>query len=584
MLTVEDYRQIRTAHRDGMSIRQIARTYHHSKRKIRQVLKESEPRPYTRQKEPPAPKLGPFQSMIRQILADDEQAPRKQRHTAAKIYRRLRDEYGYLGGYDQVRRYVKRRRKKSRETFIPLDHPPGRRLEADFGHIYVDFPEGRRQVPVLLTTWSVSGRPFAMGMPTERTEAILAGMVEAFEFFGCVPWEVWWDNPRTVAKVIFKGRQRQLNDRYAALASHYRFDPLFCMVARGNEKPYVENSVYDLQRDWATPVPKVKDLDELNQYLRQCCLRKLDHTKAGQTETVGERFAREKAEALPLPARAFDACVTAEANVDKYQTVRYDTNRYTVPRRWAFEKVTVKAYIDRIDVVAQGTVVASHPRSYERGQLIVQEEHYLAVLGRRPAALDHSAVFRQWKLPADFTSLRKDFEARYGPSAGARQYIRVLQLLAEHPVPRVQQAIERCRRKAPLHADLIIQTTQRLAECQISSNEPGEELPPTPKVCQVQVPPPDLNRFDQLLFPFEGESHDVPKRTAIIASEPQAITTADDPGRVREAGRRSRPTERRLYPVSLAPGGTGSSPAICQCAQEPHQTGGLPRVQRFRHL
>jgi len=387
-----------------------------------------------------------------------------------------------------------------------------------------------------------------------------------------------------VAKVIFQGRQRQLNDRYAALASHYRFDPLFCMVARGNEKPCVENSVYDLQRDWATPVPRVKDLDELNQYLRQCCLRKLDHTKAGQTETVRDRFAREKAAALPLPARAFDACVTAEAQVDKYQTVRYDTNRYTVPRRWAFEKVTVKAYIHRIDIVAQGTVVASHRRSYERGQLIVQEEHYLAVLGRRPAALDHSAVFRHWKLPADFTSLRKDFEARYGPSAGARQYIRVLQLLAEHPVRRVQQAIERCRRKVPLHADLIIQTTQRLAEGQRSSSKAGEELPPIPKVCQVQVPPPDLNRFDQLLFAFEGESNDASKQTAIITRAPQAITAAGDPGRVREAGRRGGPTERRLCPVFIASGGAGSSPAIRQCAPEPHQTGGLPCLQRLRHL
>ena len=570
---MEDYRQIRTAHRDGVSIRQIARTYHHSKRKIRQVLKESEPRPYTRQKKPPAPKLGPFQPLIRQILADDEPAPRKQRHTAAKIYRRLRDEHGYVGGYDQVRRYVKRRRKKSRETFIPLDHPPGRRLESDFGHIYVDFPEGRRQVPVLLSTWSVSGRPFAVGMPTERTEAILAGMVEAFEFFGCVPWEVWWDNPRTVAKAIFQGRQRQVNERYGALASHYRFDPLFCMVARGNEKPYVENSVYDLQRDWATPVPKVQDLDELNQYLRQCCLRKLDHTKAGQTETVGNRFAREKAEALPLPARAFDACVTEEAKVDKYQTVRYDTNRYTVPRRWAFEKVTVKAYIHRIDVVAQGTVVASHRRSYERGQLIVQEQHYLAVLGRRPAALDHSAVFRQWKLPAVFTSLREDFEARYGPSGGARQYIRVLQLLAEHPVPRVQQAIERCRRKAPLHADLIIQTTQRLAEGQRSANEPGEALPPIPKVCQVQVPQPDLNRFDQLLFPFEGESHDVPKRTAIIASEPQAITPAGDPGRVREAGRLPTGAQGAFLYRRLSGDSSGGGPETVPTGEVPDPAG-----------
>lgn len=532
MLTVEAYRQIRTAHRDGMSIRQIARTYHHSRRKIRQVLQEPEPRPYTRQQAPSAPKLGPFQALIGRILAEDEQAPRKQRHTAAKVYRRLRDEYGYQGGYDQVRRYIQRQRKQFRQTFIPLDHPPGRRLEADFGHIYVDFPEGRRRVPVLLNTWSFSGFRFARGLPSERVEAVLAGMVEAFEFFGCVPWEVWWDNPKTVVQTILKGRRRRIQERYEALASHYRFDPLFCMAGCGNEKPSVENSVYDLQRDWATPVPKVKDLDELNDYLRRRCLEKLDHTVSGQRETIRERFAREKAAALALPGRAFDACVTEEARVDKYQTVRYDTNRYTVPRRWAFEKVTVKVYIDRIRVVAQGAVIASHGRSYQRGQLIVQEEHYLAILGRRPAALDHSAVFRHWKLPACFAELRDDFERRYGPTAGVRHYIRVLQLLAEHPAQRVRQAIEQCRSRPPLQADRIIQAAHRLAARPTGSNPPPDELSPLPHVRPVRVAPPDLNRFDQLLCTFEGESNNVLPRTALIVRAPQAITVAGDPGRV----------------------------------------------------
>jgi len=505
MLTVEEYRIIRVAHRGGMSIRKIARTYHHSKRKVRQVLKEPEPRPYTRQKETFAPKLGPFRPIIEQILADDEQAPRKQRHTAAKIYRRLRDEHSYLGGYDQVRRYVQRQRKRSRETFIPLDHPAGQRLEADFGHIYVDFPQGRQRVPVLINIWSYSGFPFAMAMPTERTEAILAGMVQAFEFFECVPCEVWWDNPKTVAKTILKGRQRKLHDRYEALASHYCFDPQFCMPARGNEKPYVENSVYDLQRDWATPVPKVKDIAELNQYLRQCCLRKLDHVKAGKTETVRERFERDKAASLALPDRRFDPCVSQPAKVDKYQTVRFDTNRYTVPRRWAFETVTVKAYIDRVEVVAQGTVIASHKRSYDRGQLIFQEQHYLAILGRRPAALDHSNVFRRWELPACFTELREYLEARHGPSAGTRQYIRVLQLLAQHPAKTVQQAIEYCRSKNVLHADLIIQQTHRLAQREQSTSNSLEELSQNCELCQVQVPKPDLNQFDQFLTHNQGE-------------------------------------------------------------------------------
>ena len=164
MLTVEDYAKIRLAHRDGMSIRAIAKKYHHSRRKIREVLQNSEPEPYTRRRPAPAPKLGPFTPAIDEILKSDEQAPPKQRHTAMQIFRRLRSE-GYQGGYDQVRRYVAQHRRVTRETFLPLSHDPGQRAEADFGHIYVDFPDGRRQVPVLLVTWAHSYRPFAIALP-----------------------------------------------------------------------------------------------------------------------------------------------------------------------------------------------------------------------------------------------------------------------------------------------------------------------------------------------------------------------------------------------------------------------------------
>ena len=168
MLTVEHYGRIRRAHRDGMSIRAIARTFHHSRRKVREALATPEPSPYTRTKDPPAPKLGPFHDVIKAILKADEEAPPKQRHTAAQIFRRLHDEHGYAGGYDQVRRYIGRYRRQQRETFIPLTHDPGQRLECDFGHIYVDFPDGRRQVPVLVPTWAYSYCPFAIALPTER--------------------------------------------------------------------------------------------------------------------------------------------------------------------------------------------------------------------------------------------------------------------------------------------------------------------------------------------------------------------------------------------------------------------------------
>src|SRR3984957_4350113 len=270
MLTVDHFAQIRQARRDGLTIRQIAQQFHHSTKTVLKALAHPEPPPYSRTQPRPAPVLGPFRQVIDAWLVEDESAPRKQRHTAAQVFRRLQAEHGYAGGYDQVRRYVQARRRRHRETFIPLDHPPGHRAEADFGHIHVDFPDGRREVPVLLVTWSYSNAPFALALPTERTEAILHGLVEAFTFFGCVPRELWWDNPKTVALHLFRGRERRLHPRYAALASHYTFAPKFCLPAKATEKPKVEHRVFDLQRRWATPVPQVADRQALNAHLRQC--------------------------------------------------------------------------------------------------------------------------------------------------------------------------------------------------------------------------------------------------------------------------------------------------------------------------
>jgi transposase len=498
MLTVDDYAKIRLARRDGMSIREIARTFGHSRRKVREVLANAQPKPYTRAKAPPAPVLGAFHPAIDAVLAADEDAPPKQRHTAMQLYRRLRDEHGYTGGYDQVRRYVGKHRRDRRETFIPLAHDAGQRLECDFGHIHVDLPDGRRPVPVLIAAWAYSNYPFALALPTERTEATLAGMVAAFEFFGRVPREAWWDNPTTVVRQIFKGRDRRPNERYAALASHYAFEPLFCMPARGNEKPRAETRVRVLQRQWATPVPQVPDLGALNAYLRQRCAGEAERTVAGYDESIGRRFARDQAAALPLPAHPFDACVLQAAQVDKYQTVRFDHNRYSVPRACAYRAVTVKGYVDRVEVVEGGQVVARHTRGYGRGEQVLDPLHYLAALGRRPAALDHAPVLRDWRLPASFAKLRQALEGRHGPAAGARHYVRVLQLLAEHPPERVEQAAAACPRRGELHAERVGAEARRLA---------GAANPPAPvtPLCQYQVPRPDLGRFNQLLSQGDPE-------------------------------------------------------------------------------
>jgi transposase len=502
VLTVDDYGAIRRARRDGMSIRQIARQFEHSRKTVRHALNHAEPPPAPRIRERKAPLLGPVEAIIDQILIDDETAPPKQRHTAAQLFRRLRDEHGYCGGYAQVQRYLLKHRRRERETFIPLGHLPGQRLEADFGHIYVDFPEGRRQIPFLVTTWAYSNYPFVLALPFERTEAILEGMVTAFEFFGCAPREVWWDNPKTVATLILLGRQRQLHPRYAALASHFAFDPRFCMPARGNEKPDAESTVKAVQRRFATPVPKVKDLDDLNVHFRQRC--EAERVRTVQSLfgpfVIGTRFAEEQIAAVRLPEHRFDPCVIRPAApVDKYQTVAFDRNRYSVPRQFAFQMVTVKGYIDQVVIVAQGQVVATHTRCLQHDTMVLDPLHYLATLSRKPGALDHAPVYRDWELPACFADFRADLQALHGTLAGDRRFVRVLQLLGEHPLARVHRAVEACRLEHLTSAEAVIGRTLSLAAIETISRDRSASIPEPVTAAGVSVPLPDLSRYDQLL-------------------------------------------------------------------------------------
>jgi transposase len=501
VVTVDDYGAIRRARRVHMSIREIARRFGHSRKTVRHALENAEPHPDPLTRNRAAPKLGPFQAVIDQFLIDDENAPPKQRHTAAQVFRRLCDEQGYRGGYAQVQRYVRTHRPRHQETFIPLGHLPGERLEADFGHIHVDFPDGRRLVPFLVTTWAYSNAPFVLALPFERTEAVLEGMVTAFEFFGAVPKEIWWDNPRTVAKLILQGRERQLNPRYAALASHYAFDPLFCMPARGNEKPDAEGTVKAVQKRFATPVPRAANLDELNAFFRKRCEAERDRVVQSLFGpfTIKDRLSQDLAAAAPLPVHRFDACVIKPAvAVDKYQSVAFDGNRYSVPRPFAFQMVTVKGYVGKVVIVASGQVIATHERSLEKHTMILDPLHYLATLGRKPGALDHAPVFRDWKLPKCFTEMRAELERIHGAMSGARRFVRVLQLLGEHSMTLVAQAIEACQRDHLHSAEAVIQRTRSLAAIEAMKRDVAT-LTDERAAPRVDVPLPDLSRFNQLL-------------------------------------------------------------------------------------
>jgi len=280
------------------------------------------------------------------------------------------------------------------------------------------------------------------------------------------------------------------------------------MPRRGNEKPDAESTVKAVQKRFATPVPRVADLNELNTFFRNRC--EAERQRVVQSLfgpfLIKDRLAEDLAAASPLPRHRFDPCVIRPAvAVDKYQTVAFDGCRYSVPRSFAFQMVSVKGYVDRIVIAAQGQVVATHNRCFRKHTMILDPIHYLVTLGRKPAALDHAPVFRDWNLPACFTNFRVELERSHGVLSGSRRFVRILQLLGEHPMGRVSRAIEECASAQVWSAEAVIQRTRSLATVEAATRGAGASTADVPAIPQVHVPRPDLGCYDQLLSGLAAE-------------------------------------------------------------------------------
>jgi transposase len=232
--------------------------------------------------------LGAFLAVIDQILEDDRTAPPKQRHTARRIFERLRDEYGYTGGITQVQEAVAQAKRYSKEAFVPLSHPPGH-AQFDFGEATVEIAGERCKAHLAVITLPYSDTYFLSAYPRECTETFQAGHLAGFEFFGGVPIRISYDNTSiAVSKIV--GRERELTREFLRLESHHLFAHHFCHVRRGNEKGHVETHVGYARRNLLVPVPRFSSFSEMNEYLAACCYADLFRRVRGKPETKAERL------------------------------------------------------------------------------------------------------------------------------------------------------------------------------------------------------------------------------------------------------------------------------------------------------
>ena len=272
----------------------------------------------------------PYTGVIDRILEDDLSAPRKQRHTAKRIFDRLKAEHGFDGGYTIVKDYVRDHRRVAREMFVPLEHPPGH-AQCDFGQAWATIGGERRRIHYFVMSFPYSDGVFVKAYPAETTEAFCDGHVSAFAFLGGVPQGILYDNTKLAVAKILGGGRRKRTRAFTELQSHYLFADRFGRVGKGNDKGIVEGMVGYGRRNFLVPVPRVKDFDELNAHLERECLERMDARLRGHTETIGERMERDLGALLALPAAPYDASDKHATRVSSQSLVRYRSNDYSVP-------------------------------------------------------------------------------------------------------------------------------------------------------------------------------------------------------------------------------------------------------------
>lgn len=449
MLTVNHYELIRRKVLvEGLSERSVAQELGHSRNTVAKALKHPVPPGYRLSKARPRPSVEPFRGWIEQILRDDESAPRKQRHTAMRIYERLRDEHGYTGHDCTVRRFVAHVKAQAGtgtpEAYMPLVFEPGEEAQVDWGEATV--VENGVRTKVQLFEMRLCHGKASIVIPYRRAtlEAFLDGHVRAFAFFGGVPRRLAYDNLRSAVIRVGPGRERELNQRFLQLRSWYLFDTRFCNVESGNEKGDVENLVKRSQRTYLTPVPEVTSMNELSDHLLEGCRRDLDRVDRGQTLCRRALLEVERSKLLPLGPSVFPACVEWPTAVCKRSLVRVDGNDYSVPTRYAHRPCVARAFVDRVTIELDQMIVADHARCYGKGQFVLEAEHYVELAERKPGSMMNARAFKSLGLDEGaMRSLRLELEHRRG-AAGTREFAAVLGLIRTHAIERVRSAVEVC--------------------------------------------------------------------------------------------------------------------------------------------
>jgi transposase len=434
-------------------------------------------------------------------LEADQKAPRKQRHTAHRIYVRIDQELKVEIGESTVRRYVRERKRElglgRGEIYIPQSYAWGEQGQIDWYEAWVVLGEVEQKVQIFSCRSMASGGAYHRAYPRATQQAFLEAHEEAFRYFGGVFATLRYDNLGSAVRKILQGYQREETVRFVAFRSHWGFESSFCNPSKGNEKGGVEEEVGYYRRNHLVPLPAVRDWAELNERLLKGCREDQQRVIGERKQNVGEGMNIEREYLRPLPAEAFELTENSYPVVDGKGCVKVRNNWYSTPLP-AGTRAHVKIRPGYIEVWSQGREVACHERSYERGKQFLDLEHYLDVLERKPGALAGSTPLKQWReqgrWPESFDRLWESLKRRLGRQEGTRAMIELLRLGREQGYERLTAAIETALKSGCSDAEAVrhLMRAGELAHHPIEMIELGG-------LARYERPLPLLSAYDQLL-------------------------------------------------------------------------------------
>ena len=475
------YRKVRLACAEGMSQREAARHFGISRDSVQKMLAYSVPPGYRRKAPIKRPKLDSFTEIINAWLEEDRGVPRKQRHTAKRVFERLRDEHGFTGGYTIVKDYIREDDRRGREMFVPLAHAPGH-AQADFGEAMVIIDGVEQKAHFFAFDLPHSDACYIRAYPAATSEAWVDGHVHAFGFFGRVPVSVLYDNDRCLVAQILPDGTRKRARLFSGFLSHYLLRDRYGRPGKGNDKGSVEGLVGYARRNFMVPVPRFPSWEAFNAWLEEQCRKRQGDVLRGHTETIGTRLDRDLEVMSALPPASFDACDQASGRVTSQALVRYKTNDYSVPVAYGHRDVWLRGYVDEVAIGCGGDLIARHPRSYEREDVVFDPLHYLPLIEKKINALDQAAPLAGWELPPEFATLRRLMEARM-LKAGRREFVQVLRLLEAFEVDDLHAAVKTALRMGAIGFDAV----KHLVLCQVEKRPPKLDLDVYPYLPRAEV-------------------------------------------------------------------------------------------------